>query len=82
MKNLLTPSDSVKLTYVGFASNGFCASPSEPFSFYYNLEPQEKYKCEEHQTGYYSPLCRPWFQNTLANPDKIMLSDLYRYAQS
>lgn len=62
MRDFLFSSEEVHGTYVGFASNAFCYSPSvnKP---YFKVESQsDSFKCDTSTSGYYSVLCRGWYQ--------------------
>ena len=79
-------------SYIGTANTGvFCNSPLAIPNFFSQPMEQDTYQCEAEQLPYtpvdwnpkyYSPLCRPWFQNQREKPDQNTLSDVYVFADS
>lgn len=81
MSTLLSFSpDIIDATYIGFESGGFCWYPSTNDRFLHPGVQREGWKCERSQTGYYTPVCRPWYKLQQANPYRATVGDTYQYA--
>ena len=78
--------------YIGFADTGlFCNSPLALPAFFDKPMADEDYHCPvekmpvdlpDWNRKFYSPLCRPWFQEQRKNPKQNTLSDIYAFADS
>lgn len=63
--------------YVGFSSGGFCQSPAEYEDSWHKPNDKFKENCEEDQSGYFNPKCRPWYRKILEHPNETIMLDLY-----
>ena len=62
---------------MAFKSGGYCRTPAEYVNFF--SEPDDKWKvdCDEDQSGFFNPKCRPWYRAVLENPNETIMLDLY-----
>ena len=80
MKNFLVNKGSVTSTYVGFESQGMCMSPIGQYKWIDPSFKQDRDKCDLSDTGFYTPICRPWYKKQKANPNKTIMNDLYQFS--
>ena len=60
---------------MGFETGGFCAHPTQLWTFY--VEKDDDFKCDEDQSGNYNSKCRPWYTLQKQYRDYATLTDLY-----
>ena len=62
LKDYLYPTEQIVSTYIGFASNSFCYSPTVSKSYFSPDKMKESWKCDKSDTGYYAAVCRGWYK--------------------